>query len=292
MVRTETYFIDGKEVEIIYETNQNEDTDAIKRLILDLCTNFDICKAFPKLTFILKLLDNKNAGEVTRKDLEEGKRIVYINAIPETIKNLKFTAAVIRHEIAHIYNYEKSKAYRDWPKIIKKFKLIIDASNIEQSIKKVESFDARIILAAFIRKLIGEGLGAYFNLFTNKTVIYHKKNFEIFYSLGLKSAINIKSAWDQYKKTKNQHTFKKLTEALSMGEYTIGLHIIYSILFLNREAGLDYLFALEPMKCIQEYERLMRAKKDFTTDINTPLVSISSKKGIIDYSTLLKELNT
>lgn len=74
---------------------------------------------------------------------------------------------------------------------------------------------------------------------------------------------------------------KLLWEAL---KYGLGLHMVYSILFLDHEMTLDLITAFSPFEFVNKYEECMLREG------LQPVISATSGEGVVDYKKMVEQL--
>jgi len=291
--------------------------------ILEFCQNIKIAQYFSKLNFIIttniqlfsKHQDPSKIAMVGPSSwgiftgLAKADRTVYINFVAimgiysSSTRSTEFKQS-LSHELTHLWHMNISQ----YSKLI-----TIDKRLAKLPITKTKNlknllYNMRQIFFEVVSQIVTEGIGEFGGkLYTNQisfTVIDMNK----LYLNATKCAnelIELLKTWNnsllEYltieeislknsKMDKLYETYFKAYDILNtvnkgFGVYDLGLHIIYTILYVDKELDLEQIAKMDYVAIIRKYESCM-------SNLNlTPVLSYTSRKGMIDYASLIESLN-
>ena len=194
------------------------------------------------------------------------------------------------HEAVHLLEHEISKNMQMMKIANARLenataKLTTNLSKLNIAEKSYFGF-IQITLYNFIVKLKFEGVARFVEREVGGTIICTEEEFNSLYQQAL---IQAELFVKNYEITINELVsrepyimfYKKFEGFFGANEYTMGLHMTYTILFLDKEAEVISLIKMSPFQFIKKYEALIEKYG------RRPIISLNSKKGIIDYSRFL-----
>ncbi len=280
---TSRYEVEGREV--IIENTTTTSIPHITASILGVCKEYEVAKLFPKLHFVIVPNNGKQAGYVI-SDSHENSKIHLMDNIEDDSK--EFIYKVIVHEISHLWHFEDKKLFLRQNEAYRKLSIAISKKvKVETSSqKKINLASSRKYLKEFLLKIILEGFAEVCQRIVMQKLTFSEPNFEILYGIAEKEVLNINILWKKWiEEAENSLTWLTLIQEIeSYTKNLIGIHILYSILFMNHNLSLEDLRHLTPFKMVQMYEVIIMQKG------KKPVFSITSGNGILDYRRMVREL--
>ncbi len=275
--RKNKYRIDGREIIIVNESNIGKKTlYEIECSILSICKTQPIAANFPKITFKLKsTVEDKNVANlipwswINVDDFIKGEMIVYINT-PIFIARPETRLRMIVHELTHLQQELISNYLQ---KRLTESKRLAEAISRQMVFKnKTDIPELRRWFRRYIELLPSEGIAKF-----SEKVVYGQINF------------SRSQFMEGYKKSEaSMMSFPEdspnYVKHLQTSSYTVGLHMVYTILYLDHEMTLDLLAGMNPFQFIKKYEACMKAAG------LKPIVSLTSGKGLFDYKKMVGKL--
>jgi len=243
--------------------------------------------------------------------------IIYPNLIDWYFKNvglnlntekeirIAFVLTLI-HECTHKLHYDISIHSRINVKLIKLLRKSAKKSVSKLSISRHSKnimVDIRLSIYKFIRNIQLEGIAKFIEEesrekipFTQKMFDYlyikasiHSRLFEKYFlsalhSLGPQDKLSFINILENLiiGEESNQHKYRELR---GFHPYDVGLHMTYTIMYLNPNMKINFIMKLSPLEFIKKYESSIEKHGV------RPVVSLTSKKGILDYSDMVSQLN-
>jgi hypothetical protein len=294
--KEEKHFIDGREIEILSRAWTGVFTrKRMRQIILEFCASEKIATFFPKLTFVLELSKKVGGGVlyVREDEMVEGKSIVHVvtNVIGDT-GSWKGMEGFIVHELTHLKQYQESKLLTEIKKV---------RGKLHSSLKKLDGDypltlkEFRIEIKLFVYQFFSEGLATFAEK-RYKGLNFSAKNQGHFYKIAKESMQKLKKITleyyeifskeydDEWSKEKAiKKSYDKLTRWWQFYSYYIGLHMVYTILFVDHKTTIEDILKLKFFQFFRKYEACMKIHG------RKPVFSISSRDGILDYNLLLAE---
>ncbi len=289
--KTKKYRVNGKEIIIVDESKMDEDLkNLVRESIVNFCKTEKVVREIPKISF--QLTDRLPFGSNSDAWVDPANLTVYLSLPPLRVYDQKKESALItehlnstlQHELTHVWHEFSSKSIGRFTRSAEKLQEALKKTKSAQPFtsfyrKFFNNSPLRTAFHDFFRYLVIEGLAQY-----NQVNRFEKRELKEFflrtYKASTEDAKSIIQEWNDTKEGKRSRIFP----LLKTGGYTIGYHIISSLLYLNSELTIKKIAKQEVFKVIQTYESLMIAKG------YQPIVSITSGKGIIDYQRILREL--
>lgn len=179
---------------------------------------------------------------------------------------------VISHELVHYVHNEINSSIRNVIKIQTRLSKIRKVSS-----KQLNQLDTEMFLNlvdTYLYRIVQEGCAMLFEKLKHDKLVFIQSSFNELYKDAMKSTKLFIEIFDKSKSIRSideLHSFAKkyLMKVFDTHEYTIGLHVIYSILYL-REGTLDvnmkeianefvsFFGRLKPKRLFLEYEVLMK----------------------------------
>lgn len=243
--------------------------------------------------------------------LDRGRGVLnFTKAFPPKVPEKWVADAITRtfvHEATHVLHYEISTYLRIELAAIKKVKELttrLAATSAElQRMRVVEAISIiRQFLFTFIRMLQIEGVAMFVRevasgkIFYNDAMLestYHKAEqqtdefLKVYYQIEqlLKSydEIRVDEIRLAVEKKRIAGFFQEFT-ALVLREgitYTIGAHMAYTIIYIEKGTTFEDLLRISSFEFIKRYEAAIEKKG------MRPIISLTSKRGILDYSQLV-----
>jgi hypothetical protein len=299
------YKIKGRTVEVISDHEiSGKVRRFLKREIFLFCKNYKTAAYFPYLRFYLtnKLFKDENFNYPqmgVRLSIWPTTIIINLEVLIQ-LSGFKTIYNSLAHEIGHLRHNQINDIFKIREKIDEKLgdSFYIQKYYLDWHAKKeINLFNLnhlRSFFRGFIELINSEGI-ATFCQYSTKGVKFDERTFNHTYDAakeGAEIAIElieshytfIKENIDKKEKEEFEKEFDEFTKKLHHITYNIGYHVIYSIIYFDSKITLEDAFKLKLYQSFRKYESLMLSNdKD-------PIITISSRKGIIDYNKLLAEL--
>ena len=314
------YTIDGRKITISYEVNLERNLIKIlEKEILLFCEAEKIVKQFPHLVFIVCNLNPKKLDLIATVSPElaiKGEYVVRLNApalnaffvdAPQEIR--KLLKLTLTHELTHLWQFSLVPAYTASAKSAKRLLAKIEADQKVLGKNKASIQHLRYFLQEFFHSLCLEGIAVYCSFGEKEGLPFSEEMFVKTYEHARSKADLLSGELIRMyaNLTGKEGVFEKRIISfvnsfiiqIEPFKYDVGLHLVYSIMFLGENMTVEKVIKLKPLEAIKVYEELMITKG--AQLINTtwryvtfkkrskPLVSLNSGRGILDYNKMLVE---
>jgi hypothetical protein len=270
----------------------------IKSNILKLCKINKMAQEFKELIIKIKegnkLYDyrlGKNAGAAAHVFIKN-KFIITLNV--KDLIDKKILYACLTHEITHLWHEYSSKIFSKYHKHYKKISNR-NSNRIKLTvISKRSTFIAqlRILFFELFRAFLFEGLAKYCEKFYTKEIkLDDKSYFKKIYGHADSQVGLFSLEWKVFIEVleNNRYDKERLNglllsfQTLYRSSYIIGYHMVYTIIYTDKNISIEDIAKMNYIKFINTYERCIKLNRF------KPVVSLRSGKGIINYFTLIKE---
>jgi hypothetical protein len=240
---------------------------------------------------------------------------LYVNILKFFSENQGRLEEVVLHELTHLWHKQISNFSSVWNVRNK----LPPQTYIEKMTLKNIMFDIRSEYINFLAKIVVEGIGKFGGLFLSNNIYFTKEKSEDILLEARRAVASLRQSFrkmqkliddaspclemslqDKKSKTNDLEKYKKnlikeiyksyleiKTKLKSQNHipYDLGLHIIYTILYVDKNINFQELANMNYIKIVRKYE-VCAAQSGFT-----PLLSYNSKNGFIDYADLVNTLN-
>ena len=303
---TKTLFIDGRELVITdnstkklrYIILDGKKEDVVEHIIedaQDTFREFKYAKFFPRIGLVIS---DQEGG--TFMSADSVKAIIYVSLshyherIPKMLEyqgTIELTSA-LEHEIAHLYHQRQSNYLVLKAKIRNKtYVKAIRAIPLYKLIFHEWYGYLRVEVQDFFMKLLSEGIADHIRKTGAEKIEFDEDYFNYFHEAAVKAAVYFKQQFQAIiPKEKALAAQKKVKEfkALTNGcPYRIGPHMVYTILYFNKNVDLEDIFK---MKSYHKFARLYA--ETMLVNKREPIVVSTTGKfnAILDYNELLAEI--
>lgn len=242
----------------------------------------------------------KNIGINARADVKNGKIDFYADLVDilVTMENylneltlkkeiVQLIRATLAHEAVHMLENDISQNMRLMPIISARLENAMNKINANLSklniLGKVSLWAIRDTLRIFIVKIKSEGLGRFVEYEASGRIIYSSNEFDSLYKQALIQAEVFRGNYGEtlHKLDRGEY-IGPIRNFFEANEYQIGLHMTYTILYFDKDTKIISLLEMSPFRFIEKYETLIKRHGE------RPIVSLTSKEGIIDYRSILE----
>ncbi len=264
--------IDGRRVYVC--SKESEYLDKYTPWILQICSSRKVAKFFPTLWFSLE----RSTDEAAYIFVDEAaKGIAKVYLVPSEIPDFKTFDAYAIHELIHLWhNYLSGWARKQensselLSQVIKKLLL--------NELQKPNLPNLRQLLHYFVWELQAEGIAQYAQFYAEGKIVFTENYFLKHYRDCRIYAQNLNEALLELPTRFNKLQVKLKIEAGVSGlRYSIGTHMVYSLLFLDQELTLTRIAKMNHFTFIKKYEACMEKRG------LRPVVSLTSGAGDFDY---------
>ena len=316
---TRIFSIDGKRISIDYKTQ----VEPLHKKILENCiiylyTKYPDAQLFSnmnievyrkvKTNLIRKLLISDDHNNPSPAHVSDDK--IYLNADwleaiigkTQAVINVPIIHEMIAHELNHLWQ-TKTASYAKILQVNKRLNsLPSENTDIWKSLfhkRLTSALDVRRALFDFIELLMVEGIGFFGGKYSTKGIYYSQKSMMDHYNTSKNKISEIEKTYDTFfmyikkiygsndpfERRKKISELENLLSIKNFDIYHIGLHMVYTILYVDKDSSLEDVAKMSYIQFIRKYESCMQE-----LDLK-PVVSYNSRKGMMDYSTLLELAN-
>ncbi len=299
---------EGRKI-IILDDSKDINKNDLKKIEEEIVLFFKtspIAKRFPKITIVLE--SHKHSIDyawVYEKEIAKKEIVVYLNLL-SIIKNkrIKFIDETIIHELIHVLNsfivdFRKRRINQ-----LARLEKVFQSSFMEILQTEPGIRDIRQSLLLFLHYLQNEGLAEFYGYYLTKRIQFNKKHFLRLYERSKKETEFTEKIWINYitgkkltekiwvsyvveKKKRNlkkiEEIENKFLEGMHVLSYLVGMHMVYTLIYVNCDLNTKKLAKLSPQKFVKKYETAMKLKG------LRPVVSLTSGDGILDYKRMVAE---
>ncbi len=294
----ETFDVDGRTVVIQFNFKVKNPEMWIET-ILNVCQKNHSARAIPKIFFYVEKAggshENTN-GWVNVFQIEEGIYNIHLNGdFFQRLSTENFyyeLSETLTHELTHLWqDFISLRVQKDLAtnkRLIKSLEgketTIINSQNFEE-IRSIQTI--RILLSFFFRNLSVEGLATYCEEELSEKIEFSSIEFTRLYFFAEKEVNRIIRIFNEILAKRfdfpdSKSAFLDLYVDLKGGYYDIGLHMVFTIMYVDKRTTED-IAKMSPFEFVKEYESCMVEKGE------KPVVSATSGKGILDYKKLVGE---
>lgn len=296
LVRTSKITPENYEIKFYLENNVASINEEYLKLILDKIEKFaiesDLMKLIKKLEISINFNSKRDGAyyifkNPVRVDINL-MTLVQIYSSSGQEKSLVYLEQLLKHEFFHAYQDYKTellkKVYIIETKLKKKIEVfgskeVRDDPNIHPRFRMTPLHLMRFYFLRFVFQLYIEGVAKY----CGETIPFKPKlllgNYNIRKEDMENFILSIRNTIEN-----NIFNEEELDNFIQYLMYYLGQHMTYFILYSNTKTNLFELVNIDHVKFIKLYEKACN-KLNFK-----PLISYSSKKGLFDYSSTIKEL--
>ena len=282
--RIEKHVVEGREIIILFLAKLNkEERAAFRGTILLACASAPVARYFPKLAFHLESESKYPFAKawVKKEEFLQSQAIVHINA------SKQLTVGTIVHELTHLWQELTAGAMRK--------EMQANRNVLQALIRRMKSIgfgeseiaELRFFLSSLFQGMFTEGLATYCERLIEGKVQFSDEELAAGYAETKEYAEKILAVIpESYKKgdLRKRILLHELLEAMtSRGMYSLGYHLVYTVLFIEHETTVEALGKMRPFEFIKKYESCILSKG------LQPLVSATSGSGILDYKRLVAE---
>ncbi|MBI2102636.1 hypothetical protein HYT55_02260 [Candidatus Woesearchaeota archaeon] len=279
--RTE-FTIDGRKIKIIGREKYNRPLIA---QIKEFCRKDPSAQLFPELTFLIEQVKRKEFAWINPSEIKVGIMIIHLNLKMVGLDQKK-REEVLVHELTHLWHDSIAQQIQKSHTAAENLLAILAKKEIPDTTQKI-----RVLLFNFVRLIQEEGIAVFSEKYYNREIFFSERELQRLYSEARKSAVNIHEVLADYKTAQisNDAELRALTvqfiqKFIHDGKYILGLHTVYSIRAIEH-ITLRIVAELKPFEFIKRYEECMISKG------LTPVISVTSGKGVLDYKKMLSDLN-
>ncbi len=295
--RVESYVVKGTQIQIIVQTSINLTArQRILKLIKEGILLSDKINNIPKIVFVIRnTLPSVGVSDVASSGLayanfQKGTYRIDLNASHMLDSDDKEVSALIDHEITHLWQEVTSQMLTARDQAILKLK-VQQEKMLKRAIlpKELDLKEIRLTLLNFLLLLRLEGQAQYDQRIISEKLRFEQSHLEWYYSQVAKhSALNLASTWNEYlQSVKQRRPNDKVMDSLGdmyLKAYDLGGHMIFTILYYDKEMSREKIAKMGIFRFVKLYEKAIHE-----TLGHKPLVSATSKQGIIDYSKMVSE---
>src|SRR3989344_2823142 len=264
---TKTVLIDGRELVITDKSTKRyryllidgKTVDFVEKIIesaVRTCKTFRRAAFFPRIKILIK---DKGPGQM-QAICTESLIVVYLSTcyavIQESMKesrsydlrtHLDFS---FEHEITHLY-HEKASGYLSLKNEIYERTYVKAASSIPRHKAMFREWYAiwRSQIQDLFMRLLSEGVAIYIAEFGEEKILFDEKEFGLLHQRAMDHAYRYIAKFEEISNEKNVNAARKKVmdheEEIDNIVYDIGMHMIYAILYFNKNMKLEDIFKMK-----------------------------------------------
>src|SRR3989344_442725 len=205
---------------------------------------------------------------------------------------IDFLCMTIFHEFCHLWHHDVSKniriARKRYESLFEQDKLLNKKLKKKFKSSMINIADIRHLLFILFIKFLEEGIAMFIELERDNKIKFDKGGYDYYYNNAKNLAEELKITYDltlrrcKEKIQKSLFIVSDFIQYINHCCYGIGFHMIFSILYFNKNKPIEEIILLSPYKFVELYESIMLKNEQ------VPVISMD-KEGIFSYKLAMKD---